>query len=204
MTHRKDRKNKKNHRGGFTLVELIVVLVILAILAALLVPALTGYIDKSKKQQVIAETRSLLTAVQTEMSQIYATDSFPKTITTTAAVTLADKNGSGNTANTYRTIVSLAELPSLENKGNGSFCCAVNTDGKVRTLIYEAGNGYLGLYFMETAQYVAFKPSTDAYHTNYATYINKVAVVQTHTDPQDDPWGPGMVQYNLGITDSPY
>lgn len=32
-------------KRGFTLVELIVVLVILAILAALLVPALTGYID---------------------------------------------------------------------------------------------------------------------------------------------------------------
>ena len=34
-------------KKGFTLVELIVVLVILAILAALLIPALTGYIDKA-------------------------------------------------------------------------------------------------------------------------------------------------------------
>ena len=47
---------KNNKRRGFTLVELIVVLVILAILAALLIPALTGYIDKAKKNQVIAET----------------------------------------------------------------------------------------------------------------------------------------------------
>ena len=39
----------KNKKRGFTLVELIVVLVILAILAALLIPALTGYIDKAKK-----------------------------------------------------------------------------------------------------------------------------------------------------------
>ena len=43
-------KNKK----GFTLVELIVVLVILAILAALLIPALTGYIDKANKEKVIS------------------------------------------------------------------------------------------------------------------------------------------------------
>ena len=43
-------KHKKN---GFTLVELIVVLVILAVLAALLVPALTGYIDKARKSQVM-------------------------------------------------------------------------------------------------------------------------------------------------------
>ena len=61
----------KNKKRGFTLVELIVVLVILAILAALLIPALTGYIDKAKKDQVIAETRMLHEAVQTEMVELY-------------------------------------------------------------------------------------------------------------------------------------
>ena len=40
---------KLKDKKGFTLVELIVVLVILAILAALLIPALTGYIDKANK-----------------------------------------------------------------------------------------------------------------------------------------------------------
>ena len=39
----------KNSRNGFTLVELIVVLVILAVLAALLIPSLTGYIDKTRQ-----------------------------------------------------------------------------------------------------------------------------------------------------------
>lgn len=60
-------KNKK----GFTLVELIVVLVILAILAALLVPALTGYIDKANKDKIVAECRQVVVAAQTVASESY-------------------------------------------------------------------------------------------------------------------------------------
>lgn len=56
---------KLKDKKGFTLVELIVVLVILAILAALLVPALTGYIDKAKNQSIISETRQVVMAAQT-------------------------------------------------------------------------------------------------------------------------------------------
>ncbi len=66
------RSLKKNRKKGFTLVELIVVLVILAILAALLIPALTGYIDKAKKKQVVAETRACVIAAQTLADEQYA------------------------------------------------------------------------------------------------------------------------------------
>lgn len=59
-------------KKGFTLVELIVVLVILAILAALLVPALTGYIDRANNQKVIATTRQVVMAAQTCTSEAYA------------------------------------------------------------------------------------------------------------------------------------
>ena len=87
----------KNKKRGFTLVELIVVLVILAILAALLIPALTGYIDKAKKDQVIAETRMLHEAIQTEMVEIYGSNIDWKTSSTTlgtgAHKTLANRNG---------------------------------------------------------------------------------------------------------------
>lgn len=64
---------KKNSKKGFTLVELIVVLVILAILAALLIPALTGYIDKAKEKQIIAETRQVVMAAQTLVDELYGT-----------------------------------------------------------------------------------------------------------------------------------
>lgn len=75
-------RNLKNKKG-FTLVELIVVLVILAILAALLVPALTGYIDKARKQSIVAETRQCVMAAQTIASEKYGT-------TTTTGITDAD------------------------------------------------------------------------------------------------------------------
>ena len=71
----KARKNQLQGKGGFTLVELIVVLVILAILAALLIPALTGYIDKANQKKVIAETRMLVMAAQTAASDEYGAKS---------------------------------------------------------------------------------------------------------------------------------
>lgn len=63
---------RNNRKCGFTLVELIVVLVILAVLAALLVPSLTGYIDKAKKKAVITEARDVWTASQAALSECYA------------------------------------------------------------------------------------------------------------------------------------
>lgn len=65
------KKLKNNNKKGFTLVELIVVLVILAILAALLIPALTGYIDKAKEKNVIAKTRQIVMASQTLLDEAY-------------------------------------------------------------------------------------------------------------------------------------
>ena len=67
MIKMKSQKNKQ----GFTLVELIVVLVILAILAALLVPALTGYIDRAREKKLTAEAKGVWTAAQAAASEYY-------------------------------------------------------------------------------------------------------------------------------------
>ncbi len=63
---------KRKKEQGFTLVELIVVLVILAILAAILTPALLGYIDRAKDQQLIVEAKELMTAAQAGIVEAYA------------------------------------------------------------------------------------------------------------------------------------
>lgn len=66
--------NSSKLKKGFTLVELIVVLAILAVLAGILVPSLTGYIDKAKKAKSLANARGFLNAAQTVCSELYALD----------------------------------------------------------------------------------------------------------------------------------
>lgn len=106
-------QNKRRAKGGFTLVELIVVLVILAILAALLIPALTGYIDRAKEKSVIAETRQAVMAAQTLADEAYA-----------------KVNAKGFTAPTASDIAKLAEL-------DASKISIVKCDGgKIETLTY--------------------------------------------------------------------
>lgn len=85
---------KLKDKKGFTLVELIVVLVILAILAALLVPALTGYIDKANKEKVVSEARMVLMAAQTEISEDYGNGKITVTeagVATTSNATINDE-----------------------------------------------------------------------------------------------------------------
>lgn len=108
----KKLKNKK----GFTLVELIVVLVILAILAALLVPALTGYIDKANQEKAIAECRSVVVAAQTTASEYYG---LSKVFDDTP-------NGKAYTKNALAQIKTLSEANdkwvykiTVDNDGNG-------------------------------------------------------------------------------------
>lgn len=79
MIQKMKQWKKKDNNKGFTLVELIVVLVILAILAAILVPALLGYIDRAKQQQIVLNAKSCYTAAQAELSSMYGQGVAPTT-----------------------------------------------------------------------------------------------------------------------------
>lgn len=113
---------KLKDKKGFTLVELIVVLVILAILAALLVPALTGYIDKAKEKAIIAETRQVVVAAQTLGDEVYAKKSVGTDI-----VFGADKDV------TKDDVAKLAEVP-VGNIGDVEWA-----KGKISHVHYEKG-----------------------------------------------------------------
>ena len=112
------QQKRRSKKGGFTLVELIVVLVILAILAALLIPALTGYIDKAKQKRIVAETRQYVMAAQTLYDEAYG------------------KNSSATEEN-----VKTDELKKLaEVKGDISGLAIDGTSHKVSALTYTSGS----------------------------------------------------------------
>lgn len=110
-----EKIRKMKNQKGFTLVELIVVLVILAILAAMLVPALTGYIDKANNEKIIAATRQVVMAAQTEISEAYAS----KTLTNNNKITIASQGSDeANTEVTGASIVKLAEVGDYNSSTN--------------------------------------------------------------------------------------
>lgn len=121
------QQKRRSKKGGFTLVELIVVLVILAILAALLIPALTGYIDRAKEKNVIAETRQCVMAAQTLYDEAYAdvaAGGTAATPTDAKILELAELTGKGElgTGDDHKVLFTKNKVSHLEYTHNGVTC----------------------------------------------------------------------------------
>ena len=123
----RNKKLKDNKKKGFTLVELIVVLVILAILAALLIPALTGYINKAKEKSIVAETRQAVMAAQTLVDEAYGK------LDLTAA---DDAIEIGTGAVEGKTVVKISDIATLAEVKEAKITSANVKAGKVTGLVY--------------------------------------------------------------------
>ena len=122
----RNKKLKDNKKKGFTLVELIVVLVILAILAALLIPALTGYINKAKEKSIVAETRQVVMAAQTIADEQYGT------------ISLGDETGATDDKTSSSTItIAAKDIAELAEVSAGNIKTVTGKDGKITKVVYE-------------------------------------------------------------------
>lgn len=140
-------KKERRTLNAFTLVEVIVVMVILAILAALLIPSLTGYIDKANEQSAIVEARSVLTAAQTMTSEHYGTTKADRAkLADWLNESLADKE-------VQEKILVLADLGT-----------ATTTNG---TTTYDVGDNTVNSFTVSGGTITGFVFSDGAYEVTY-------------------------------------
>lgn len=136
---------------GFTLVEMIVVLVIIAVLASAIVPSLTGYINRANKEKAVSETRSLVMAAQTVISDAYANGSLDAILAQAPGDTEA-----------IAEIRELAGFPQGEQDNTRYFVATVSGTGEIVRLEYLYADEEACVYNGQNATYSAgVAPSDD-------------------------------------------
>ncbi len=154
----------KTTKKGFTLIELIVVIAIIAVLAAILVPAMLGYIRKSKVSSANSAAATLYKGINTALTELDEAGGF---FTDGASITdLADTHVTGYTYPTgtsfQSSVLKFAKIDVTQPFAYGVL------DGACVSAAYCPNTTYTGTY-----------PSGIVTADNYETYKGDAVTANT-------------------------
>ena len=137
---------KQKKKEGFTLIELMAVIAIIAILAAVLVPTVTGYINRSKKTAVVTQARTVVNAIEA----YNATSSDPLIVEFDSSLKIKPSGATDPLVSSLPDIVGedILDEKAIEKLGNMTLATAkaINEDVDAIKNIKVYPNGVFGQY----------------------------------------------------------
>lgn len=136
-------------KKGFTLIELIVVIAIIGVLAAILVPAMLGYVKRSKITTANTSAKQLYTAVETALTEIDSADDKNMKIKDLAGKTVSMDGASFAASSGSGVTTKMAEIATrnFEDVAKISELCIEfgSSAGKIDAIAVYNG-AYIGTY----------------------------------------------------------
>ena len=131
----------KTTKKGFTLIELIVVIAIIAVLAAILVPAMLGYIRKSKVSSANSAAATVYKGINTALTELDEAGGFISDGDYTDLAQTPQGLPAGTTWDFEASVKKFAKLPT----GTINIAYSIDSQACV-SAAYAPNNTYTGTY----------------------------------------------------------
>lgn len=159
--------NLKKKKKGFTLIELMAVIAIIAILAAVLVPTVTGYINRSKKTAIVSQVRNVITAVETHNATATGDDIIGTEVTVNQLIGYTEKV-EGEADKVYKALIE-ADLLTDDSTNRLS-----NMTVGVAQMINEDTNAVKNIEVNKDGTFQSFYNGTNKIGPNGETYTQQI------------------------------